>query len=266
LAKFHLIARICAMMIECPCPGCGHKLKIPAAHVGHSVNCKFCAHHFEVPEPGLALESDVTIPSPSNSENNYLDDDDYLPIRRRKKKSNLKLIIFFGGLAVLAIVAVVLAIAKTQRVEQAEKERAVAKIRSADKPEKERVNQVPRMGKAPETETIDRRSNDPAEQTGQAAFGLSLLACFGFALLAYVVATVLLAIWVIRDSRNRSVENGVLWMLLIFPFNGLALIIYLASRPHGSLIPCENCGSKRLTFVGVCPHCRLPVKARGRVA
>jgi hypothetical protein len=70
---------------------------------------------------------------------------------------------------------------------------------------------------------------------------------------------------VIRDTRNRSVENGVMWMLLIVPLNGVALLIYLASRPHGSLIGCEKCGNRRLAFVGVCPHCRQPVRARGRV-
>lgn len=86
------------------------------------------------------------------------------------------------------------------------------------------------------------------------------------AVFVYIVASVLLAIWVIQDSRNRSVKNGLIWMLLIFPFNFLALLIYLASRPAGSLVRCEHCGNRRLAFVGICPHCRQPVRSYGRVA
>ena len=81
--------------------------------------------------------------------------------------------------------------------------------------------------------------------------------------LAYLVFVVLLAIWVIRDCRNRSIENGIFWMLLIFPFNVLALIIYLASRPNGTLVRCEHCRNQRLAFVGVCPHCHCDVRQRG---
>src|SRR5689334_12424122 len=51
-------------------------------------------------------------------------------------------------------------------------------------------------------------------------------------------------------------------MLLILPLNLFALLIYLASRPHGTLIRCEACGNPRLPYVGVCPHCRHMVRAR----
>jgi hypothetical protein len=47
----------------------------------------------------------------------------------------------------------------------------------------------------------------------------------------YLVVSAL-AVWIVRDSRNRSVENGVVWMLLVLPLNMLALITYLLARPQ----------------------------------
>jgi hypothetical protein len=161
-----------------------------------------------------------------------------------------------AGLGLLALVLVVLAVNRsreasrlTQPTQRARGERPPANLRPA-----------------PADPVADER---PAGRDGDrsgdvATAALSWLTCIGLAVFGYVLASILMAIWVIRDSRNRSVENGVLWMLLIFPFNALALLIYLASRPHGSLIPCERCGNPRLTFVGVCPHCHQPVRARGR--
>jgi len=108
------------------------------------------------------------------------------------------------------------------------------------------------------------RRRPAAADTDRAFLGMSFLVTLLVGAFLYVLASILMAIWVIQDTRNRSVENGVLWMLMIFPFNFMALLIYLASRPAGSLIRCEWCGNSRLAYVGICPHCHREVEARGR--
>lgn len=73
---------------------------------------------------------------------------------------------------------------------------------------------------------------------------------------AIVVLHVLLLIWVVRDAKNRSIENGFFWMLLVLLLGPLALLIYLASRPYGTLATCLHCGNRKLDYARVCPHCR----------
>jgi hypothetical protein len=82
-----------------------------------------------------------------------------------------------------------------------------------------------------------------------------------FAVAVVLVASYLLMlVFVARDCRNRSVDNGALWMLTVAVTHFVGLLVYLASRPHGSLIACEHCGNRRLPYVAVCPHCRRPVQ------
>ncbi len=96
------------------------------------------------------------------------------------------------------------------------------------------------------------------------AAGLSGLACVTWVLLPflYLALSILVGIWVIKDVRNRSMGNlvGVLWMLMIFPFNVIALIIYIASRPVGTLVVCKVCRNSKLPYKPVCPHCRSRVR------
>lgn len=65
--------------------------------------------------------------------------------------------------------------------------------------------------------------------------------------------------WIVKDCRNRSVDNGIMWMIIIAVFHIFGLIIYLSSRPDGSLIHCERCANKRLPYVRYCPHCKHDV-------
>lgn len=99
------IARNKPMMIECPCPGCGRKLNVPAVHAGRSGLCKFCKSRFTVPkapEPSPENEPKLeVIPEPVPSSPVYSLDDDVedLPIRRGKRKKPWGMIL--GGVAVL---------------------------------------------------------------------------------------------------------------------------------------------------------------------
>jgi Phospholipase_D-nuclease N-terminal len=98
---------------------------------------------------------------------------------------------------------------------------------------------------------------------GAGGAGAGCMACTGcggtliFIVVAFFVLSVALLVWVARDAKARGMDSSVLWMLLVF-FTGLiGLVIYLLSRPQGNLVPCPNCGNKRLQASVKCPHCGI---------
>jgi lipid-A-disaccharide synthase-like uncharacterized protein len=83
--------------------------------------------------------------------------------------------------------------------------------------------------------------------------------CFALFLgIGYLVSLLLLVVWVVKDARNRSIENGLLWAIVILGSHIIGLLIYLATRLNGLLILCQHCGNKRLEYVRLCPHCQYP--------
>ncbi|HWB32823.1 MAG TPA: PLDc N-terminal domain-containing protein [Acidobacteriaceae bacterium] len=66
-----------------------------------------------------------------------------------------------------------------------------------------------------------------------------------------------LLVWVARDAKARGMDSSVLWMLLVLCTSFVGLIIYLLSRPQGNLVPCPNCGNKKLQAAVRCPHCGI---------
>ncbi len=88
--------------------------------------------------------------------------------------------------------------------------------------------------------------------------GGAKLACCGTFFLFWIVLIVLniaLLVWVARDAKARGMDGAILWMLLVFFLSLLGLIIYLFARPQGNLVPCPNCGNKKLQASLKCPHC-----------
>ena len=73
--------------------------------------------------------------------------------------------------------------------------------------------------------------------------------------LVFFVLSVSLLVWVAKDARARGMDVAILWMLLVFFLNLLGLLIYIFARPQGNLVPCPNCGNKRLQASVKCPHC-----------
>ena len=74
----------------------------------------------------------------------------------------------------------------------------------------------------------------------------------------FIILSILLLVWVARDAKNRSMDNSVLWMLLVMFTNIIGLVIYLLSRPQGQLVKCSSCNEKRLATSAICPHCQNP--------
>ena len=76
-----------------------------------------------------------------------------------------------------------------------------------------------------------------------------------FFLIALTALHVALLVWVARDAKARGMDDGILWMLLVFFLGLIGLVIFLLARPQGYTVPCPNCGNKRLQASVRCPHC-----------
>ncbi len=93
--------------------------------------------------------------------------------------------------------------------------------------------------------------------TGCGGFG----GCLGFSIVASIailVSSIALLVWVARDAKARGMDGAALWMLLVMFTHLIGLIVYIFSRPQGSLLQCQACGNKRLQASALCPHCGNP--------
>ncbi len=94
--------------------------------------------------------------------------------------------------------------------------------------------------------------------SGNAAGNAACAGCCSTFILVPIIFFALgvaLLVWVARDAKARGMDSAILWMALVFFLNFIGLLIYLTSRPQGSLVPCPNCGNKRLQASVKCPHC-----------
>jgi hypothetical protein len=259
------------MHIECPCPGCGRTLSVPADFAGRGVRCRHCGTGFDIsaptqPKPAPVPDSDVIL------EDHHDEPEDeepvpYIPRRRRKRGVSSGVLIAVGFLALITLVMVVAAVIRHDRPSNPKAPTAGKDVSTDTKGKGRPVPAEPSVRPEPELKPVERSvEQDVGRNETIAGYPLFGAICVFVVLFVYGLLSILMAIWVVGDTRNRSVENGLFWMLLIIPFNFTALLVYLASRPKGLLIRCERCGNKRLAFVGICPHCRQPVKSRGRGA
>ena len=93
-------------------------------------------------------------------------------------------------------------------------------------------------------------------------FGIWSACCVVYILLiaSAVAAWIFTGIWVMRDAKSRNSENAQLVTVLGWiPVTWwIGLIIHLATRPKGNLVPCPNCQKNRLEGSAICPHCGQP--------
>ena len=97
--------------------------------------------------------------------------------------------------------------------------------------------------------------NSDDQAAAASAAGCAVCSTFLFIPILFFVVSVALLVWVAKDARARGMDVAILWMLLVFFLNLLGLLIYIFARPQGNLIPCPNCGNKRLQASVKCPHC-----------
>lgn len=74
-------------------------------------------------------------------------------------------------------------------------------------------------------------------------------------LVIILVLEILIMAWVTKDCRARGVDGAAVWVLVILLSFVVGLLVYLASRPQGTLVDCRRCGNRRLQFARACPHC-----------
>jgi hypothetical protein len=150
------------------------------------------------------------------------------------------------------LIGIVLCVAAVLMWRAHEKNQVAAKKAVAFTPVKSAIDEEePKSHKVKSEYASKSASND----SGSIYVGLfSGFLCWGIIFLLLVLQTLML-IWVVRDARNRSVDNGVIWMLLVAVFGLFALLIYFASRPHGRLIHCSDCRNWKLDYAKTCPHC-----------
>lgn len=96
-----------------------------------------------------------------------------------------------------------------------------------------------------------------AQDSASAAAGCAACSTILLIPVVLVVLDIALLVWVARDAKARGMDSAVLWMLLVFFTSVIGLIIYLLSRPQGNVIPCNNCGNRRLQASVRCPHCGI---------
>lgn len=86
--------------------------------------------------------------------------------------------------------------------------------------------------------------------------GAFLIALGFLVLFALYIATLIeLAVWIARDARSRGMGEPALWLLLVVFLHLMGFIIFLACRPQGNLVRCQECGNPKLPYHRLCPHC-----------
>lgn len=76
-----------------------------------------------------------------------------------------------------------------------------------------------------------------------------------FIFVAIIAINIAILVWVARDAKARGMDSSVLWMILVMVTGPIGLVIYLYSRPKGTLVACSHCGNKRMEASAQCPHC-----------
>lgn len=95
-------------------------------------------------------------------------------------------------------------------------------------------------------------------QRDDAAGGAAACGCLGFfgvIIVAFIALNIALLVWVAKDAKNRGMDNAVLWMILVMITGVIGFVIYILVRPQGNVVPCAQCGNKRLQVSAKCPHC-----------
>jgi len=99
------------------------------------------------------------------------------------------------------------------------------------------------------------RAEEEAAAAAIAAGGCGFCGTLIFIPIALIILNIALLIWVAKDSKARGMDNSGMWVILLLFLGPIGLIVYLSSRPGGTLIGCRNCGNQRLQAAVRCPHC-----------
>lgn len=179
--------------------------------------------------------------------------DDYDSPSPRMQPATKLMLALFGFCALVAVIGVIAAVAHRPGSEPEE-----AAANTPRSPSPSRPSPSP---PSPTRSTAPDAPLDPVAGVVGVAGGTILgLSVLSFVLLIvalpllFVATEVLLLAWVVKDARARG-SDGAVWLIVILMSWLLGFLVYLASRPPGTLSPCEFCGNRRLDYLKRCPHC-----------
>jgi disulfide bond formation protein DsbB len=116
----------------------------------------------------------------------------------------------------------------------------------------------PQRQREPEVQPFaaEQEVDTSAAAAGAVFLGVGMAFLIGIALfgILIVVAQILILVWVVKDARARGADGGI-WLIVILLTDIVGLLVYLASRPSGLLVPCSHCGNRRLDYLHICPIC-----------
>ena len=224
-------------MTRFACPGCNRSIGVPSKLLGHWIKCPHCGFGFAAmtddPEPTSDTDAGVAI--------------DPLIYQPRSRVPAVMVALLAGGAVLLVVLCLV--IAGLKRSDSSAKSGAPASVVRQAQPDRYGTPTEDERKWAREMLAIDRELRDQ-----HSWYTTKIIIFIGIGIL-YLVGVVLLLAWVARDARNRGVDGGAVWVLVILFTHWFGLLIYLASRPHGMLTVCTTCSNKRLAFSKRCPHC-----------
>lgn len=219
------------------CPHCGRVIPIELHEMSTLFECAQCGGRFT--PAGGAYREKAPEESPPFEFSSYED----IPPPR---PNNMGIIAVFGAM-IVTIIGLVIAIAIVANRANNSQAKANSTYRGTPTP----APSTPR----PASPRSSSESMSVTEAGGIVAFFTSSVCLMSVLIVAYLVGLILLMAWVARDCRARGVDGGSVWVFTILFIHWIGLIIYLASRPHGILVPCSRCGNKRLMAAMMCPHC-----------
>jgi hypothetical protein len=219
------------MPLVTDCPYCGHTSRLRESLIGKKVICPKCRGVFLVTDPTAA---DATPAEPART---------YYDVEESRSVSPRVIAFSISGILLAASAFIVLLLMAQQS------------------------GKLPRQPQASRSQRQFQRQPQPSRQDGtdsdeqllKAAVTTYLMWLAFWAAVAFValVVNVILMIWTVKDARNRGDDNGVMWMFVVFLLGLLGLIIYLAARRPGSLVTCDQCHNRRLSYTTSCPHCGI---------
>lgn len=238
-------------MIHFTCPGCNASLNVPDKAAGKKGACPKCGQRLLVPPPQRAplprsqtmlglhpaeapIEIAETSPPPAHDGPNDPSNDDPPPARMSQAT---KLGIIAMGIVFLAtgIVAVIV----TVKMKGESDSTAKPSIFQGENRPPSSLTSSP----------IDSMFQDI--QSEMTSFFIRLV----IGAVLYLLFWQLVMVWVARDAKNRSIDGGAVWVIVIFFTSFLGLGVYLASRPRGALTTCSRCNNRKLNYALICPHC-----------
>jgi hypothetical protein len=173
---------------------------------------------------------------------------EYQPSQPAISKQTLIALAAIGFAIVALVVAIAIAVSRdrTPRQEQGQSQTEAGAKTNSGRPGGVAEGAKPASG---------RQTGSASDAGSSLSLATVFLCAFAIFCIAYLVGTILLMAWVAKDCRARGVDGGALWVMIIFFTGFVGLLVYLASRPFGTLVICHRCGNKRLMAAVICPHC-----------